>query len=79
MKRIVTPLLICPVCLPRERPLDLAAKTESHGDITTGTLSCRGCRRTFPIRDGIAILTPDPDAVVGGGQWRYEEGGTVAT
>ncbi|WP_306532467.1 Trm112 family protein [Geobacter sp.] len=79
MKRSIAPLLICPACLPRERPLELTATAEADGDVTTGALSCRGCRRRFPISDGIAVLLPDPNAGPAGGQWKYEEQGTLAT
>jgi len=59
MKRSITPLLVCPVCLPKERPLEIGASAETDGDITTGHLSCRKCRRRFPIRDSIAVLLPE--------------------
>ena len=78
MKRFLLPLLICPACLPRELPLELAVAREEGDDIIAGTLSCRNCRRRFPIREGIAVLLPDPDAAPAGGQWKYEEAGTVA-
>ncbi len=77
MKRLLVPFLICPSCLPKELPLELSAVHETDGDVVEGTLTCRGCRRRFAIRDGIALLVHDPDAVTGGGQWRYEEAGTV--
>ncbi|RNC66022.1 MAG: methyltransferase domain-containing protein [Desulfuromonadales bacterium] len=79
MKRTIAPYLICPACLPQEFPLELRADREENGDVIAGVLSCRKCRRRFPIRDGIAVLLPDPDASPSGGQWRYEEGGTLAT
>lgn len=79
MKRSIAPLLVCPACLPKERPLELTATAEADGDITAGHLSCKGCRRRFPIRDGIAVLLPDPDTGPSGGQWKYEEQGTLAT
>lgn len=79
MKRSIVPLLICPACLPKERPLEPAVAAEIDGDITTGTLYCRGCRNRFPIRDGIAILLPDPSAGPSGGQWKYEEPATLSS
>ncbi|MFN2569269.1 MAG: Trm112 family protein [Candidatus Dormibacteria bacterium] len=41
-------LLACPAC---------------HGDLREkdGTLTCAGCGRTYPIRDGIPILLIDGD------------------
>ena len=77
MKRLLAPFLICPSCLPKELRLELSAGRETDGDVVDGTLTCRGCRRRFAIRDGIALLVHDPDASTGGGQWRYEEAGTV--
>ncbi|HEY5974890.1 MAG TPA: methyltransferase domain-containing protein [Geobacteraceae bacterium] len=77
MKRFIAPLLICPACLPKELPLALTVRRETAGDVIDGDLDCRGCRRRFPIRDGLALLTPDPSATAGGSQWRYEEAGTV--
>lgn len=79
MNRQIFPSLICPACLPRERPLELRVEREEDGDVVAGMLSCRACSGRFPIRDGIAVLLADPDAAPSGGQWRYEEGGTLAT
>jgi uncharacterized protein YbaR (Trm112 family) len=77
MKSFLLPHLICPACLPREHRLELTADRERDGDVTAGHLSCRACRRRFPIRDGVALLLPNPDAGPSGGQWRYEEAGMV--
>lgn len=77
MKRILIPLLICPACLPKERPLELSSSREEDGDIISGELFCRKCKKRFPIRDGIAVLLPEPEAGTSGGQWKYEESGTV--
>lgn len=77
MKRILIPLLICPACLPKEHPLDISSPREQGDDIINGELSCRKCRKRFPIRDGVAVLIPEPEAGTSGGQWKYEEAGTV--
>jgi len=77
MNRHIVPLLICPACLPQERPLTLTVKQEAEGDILKGFLSCAGCRKRFPIREGIALLLPEPDSGASGNQWRYEEATTV--
>lgn len=77
MKRVLLPLLICPACLPKERPLEISSARFQNDDIVSAELSCRKCRKRFPIRDGIAILTPDPENGTSGGQWKYEEAGTV--
>lgn len=80
MKRLLAPYLICPACLPREHSLDLRVDKEGEGgDISSGTLVCRSCSKRYPIRDGIALLLTDPGAAPSGGQWRYEEGGTLST
>lgn len=73
MKRKLLPYLICPACLPKEVALDLSAGREEDGDILSGGLFCRKCSRRFPIRDGIAFLTPHPENPVSGGQLRYED------
>ncbi|MBC7962841.1 MAG: methyltransferase domain-containing protein [Steroidobacteraceae bacterium] len=77
MKRKLIPLLICPACLPKEQPLELDSSRVRDGDIISGELSCRKCRKRFPIRDGIAVLTPEPESGTSAGQWKYEESGTV--
>lgn len=77
MKRIIAGLLVCPACLPKEYPLELSSVRERDDDIVSAELCCRNCRKRFPIREGIAVLAPDPEAVTGGGQWKYEEAGTV--
>lgn len=77
MKRMLAPLLICPACLPREQPLELSSVREQDDDIVSADLSCRTCRKRYPVRDGIAVLTPDPEAGPAGGQWKYEEQETI--
>lgn len=78
MKKLLLSLLICPACLPKERPLELTTAQEADGDIISGQLLCRSCKARFPIRDGIALLLPDPESGPSGGQWRYEEPGMTA-
>lgn len=78
MKTQLVPLLICPACLPKERPLRLSAEHEADGEVLRGTLACPHCRRRFPIRDGIALLLTDPDHHQSGAQWRYEEQGMTS-
>ncbi|MBJ6724613.1 class I SAM-dependent methyltransferase [Geomesophilobacter sediminis] len=74
MKLFLVPHLICPACLPKERPLDLVVDHESEGDVVSGKLVCTKCRRKFPIRDGVATLLADPEGGASMGQRRYEEG-----
>lgn len=61
MKRFLLPHLICPTCLPKEHQLLVSVGHEKDGDIITGYLSCAKCKRRFPIKEGIALLLPDPD------------------
>jgi len=74
MKRFLLPHLICPACLPKEYRLLASIGHEADGDIITGYLSCTKCMRRFPIKDGIALLLPDPDSE---GHWRYEDADTL--
>lgn len=62
MKERLVDLLICPACLPAEQPLHLEATAQQGDDIVSGRLCCAACSRRFPIIDGIALLTPVPDA-----------------
>jgi SAM-dependent methyltransferase len=58
MKRGVVDSLVCPLCA---HALELRA-SEASGDIDEGALVCRGCGRSWPIRNGIPRLVP-PDLV----------------
>lgn len=73
MKQFLLPHLICPACLPAEIPLEVTAKRVEHDDIVTGELHCKKCRKRFPVKDGIAILLPDPESGSTGGQMRYDD------
>ena len=77
MKQFLLPHLICPACLPGEIQLEASAKLMVEDDIVTGELYCKKCTRRFPIKDGIAILLPEPNSYSSGGQLRYEESDTV--
>lgn len=43
-----------------------------------GELYCKKCKRRFPIKEGIATLTPEPSGYSSGGQLRYEESESVS-
>lgn len=57
MKTFLLELLICPACLPEERPLQAATLKVQQQDIISGQLTCKTCSRTYPIREGIAFIT----------------------
>jgi len=52
MSSLWTEDLVCPVC---KQPL-------TH-DVEREVLKCAGCRRVYPIRDGIPILLADEATV----------------
>lgn len=73
MKKFLLPHLICPACLPAEHPLAVSVKRIEDNDIISGDLSCKKCRQSYPIKDGIAYLLHDRDGRPGGDQMRYED------
>ncbi|PLX86661.1 MAG: SAM-dependent methyltransferase [Desulfuromonas sp.] len=72
MKRRLLDILICPACLPGERPLGASVAREEDGEIVSGRLDCSTCGSRYPIEDGTAHLLPGPGGGPGG-QSRYEE------
>jgi uncharacterized protein YbaR (Trm112 family) len=49
-------IVCCPV---HKTPLQsTVVKTDEHGDILEGTLTCATCRFAYPIEDGIPNLLP---------------------
>ena len=61
MRQDLLDLLICPACLPAERPLSLSGARRGGGEILSGTLDCRSCGRSYPIEDGLAQLLPESE------------------
>jgi SAM-dependent methyltransferase len=59
MRKTLLPLLICPRCLPRETPLKAARIREDEHGIESAILDCPACGGEFPVREGVADLTPD--------------------
>ncbi len=57
MKTFLLELLICPACLPEERPLQAVALDVQKQDIVSGQLVCRACSRSYPIRRGVTFMT----------------------
>lgn len=59
MKRWLQEKLICPDCASEENPLILTVTHEKNDDVLEGELTCVACRRTYEIRDGVAVLLPE--------------------
>lgn len=77
MKKFLLAHLICPACLPDEIALNSDIARMENDDILSGKLSCKKCKRNFPIRDGVALLLADPQSYAVGGPSRYEEKETI--
>ncbi len=58
MKTLLTDLLICPACLPKEKGLTVSIQEKNGEDIITATLNCHECGIKYPVREGIASLIP---------------------
>lgn len=74
MHRKLLELLICPACLPAERPLKARIRTTRADEVIAAELTCSGCRRDFPVDEGMACLLP-PGNELG---VRADEYGTAA-
>ncbi len=61
MREFLKNLLICPICLPDEIPLNLQIFESEKDDIQEGVLKCSHCGAEYQIKDGIAILPPVPN------------------
>jgi uncharacterized protein YbaR (Trm112 family) len=59
MKRVLLDMLICPSCLPEERPLRENVWKSSRDDILEGRLRCATCGSEYRIQNGIAFLNPN--------------------
>jgi SAM-dependent methyltransferase len=55
MKRRLADILACPEC---RTPLQLAADSADGAEILSGSLSCRSCGQSFPIKGGIPRFVP---------------------
>ena len=56
MREEVLDLLCCPLC---RGELELQAEATAGREVLSGFLTCRGCGRTYPVKDGIPDLLPD--------------------
>ena len=71
-------LLVCPRCLPAEHPLQPTIHQATAEDIVAGQLVCPHCQSRYPIHDGVAFLTPQPQTEPLA-QNRYERPEVVAS
>ena len=55
MKKDLVEILCCPTC---KEDLVLKIDKEEEGEIITGTFTCKKCKCTYPIKDGIPNLLP---------------------
>ena len=59
MKKILLDVLICPSCLPEEISLKSTIREILGNDILEGSLNCPKCRRSYPVKQGVANLDPN--------------------
>jgi SAM-dependent methyltransferase/uncharacterized protein YbaR (Trm112 family) len=64
MKKWLNERLLCPECIPEEKPLDLDIDEEQDEDVIEGRLVCSNCGRTYPIQKGIAFVLPEKSSSV---------------
>lgn len=66
MKAFLLELLICPACLPDEKPLQPVAIEEHQQDIVSGQLLCKACSQSYPIQEGVAYMmdTTKPQSII---------------
>jgi uncharacterized protein YbaR (Trm112 family) len=55
MKKDMIDILCCPTC---KGELRLKVEKEENGDIIIGSFTCKTCKVTYPIEDGIPDLLP---------------------
>ena len=55
MKKDLLDILCCPTC---KGELELTVESEENGEVAKGTLFCRKCNVSYPIKDGIPELLP---------------------
>lgn len=58
MHRRLLALLICPRCLPAEKPLRATLRDVRGDEVVAATLECPKCRTAYPLSDGLATLLP---------------------
>ncbi len=55
MRRKLMDILVCPEC---KGQLDLVVTLEQDDEIVEGSLTCKKCDETYPIRDTIPNMLP---------------------
>ena len=73
MKRRILEFIICPTCLPDEVSPALTAEETSDDEVIEGSLRCKRCGSSYPIRAGTASLLPAGSGVSGCKPGRYED------
>lgn len=58
MRRHLLDLLICPACLPAEKPLAATLHDVRDDEVVAAKLACPKCRAVYPVSDGLATLLP---------------------
>ncbi|MBN1105668.1 MAG: methyltransferase domain-containing protein [Deltaproteobacteria bacterium] len=79
MKRRLLELLICPACLPEEKPLRGSIAGADGDDIVTGRLTCPGCGAEYPVEDGVGVLLPPASSRANATRRRYETEAVVSS
>jgi len=62
MQRRLLDLLICPRCLPAEKPLRATQCELCDAEVISAALVCPSCRAGYPVQDGMASLLAAPRA-----------------
>lgn len=60
MQRRLLDLLICPGCLPAEKPLRATLHDVRADEVVSAVLACPSCRAAYPVQDGVACLLTVP-------------------
>ena len=55
MKESIMEIIVCPVC---KESLDLTVTEKTDGEIIAGSLFCKKCNHSYPIKDSIPNLLP---------------------
>lgn len=50
-------ILACPI--DKQYPLEIYVFKEEDGEVETGIMICRKCKRWYPIQEGIPTFLPD--------------------